>query len=264
MSRMLAIVRRDVASAFSSPVAYVVMGAFALIIGVMFMTFLGYYQMASQQMLAQSFGSPEADDLLAEINVVDLIVMPLFGNATVILLLVIPTITMRLLAEEKKSGTDELLFTAPITVNDIIVGKFLAGSVILLAVMATTLVPMGALFMFGNPPIKTILCAYLGLFLLGATCLAVGLLTSSLTENQIIAAVLGFGSLLILFVIGWAGEQLGGTSTAGKLLAYLSLTNHFEDFTKGIIDSVHVIYYLSMTFLSLFATARIVESRRWR
>lgn len=264
MTKLLAIARRDMRSTFSSPIAWVVMGGFAIVSGYMFLAMLGEYQFYSQRIMSQAFGSPDMDEMLSQVNVVDMVLMPLFANSSVIFLLLIPALTMRLLAEEKKSGTDELLLTAPLTVAEIVGGKFVAGLALISAVMATTLLPVGSLFVYGNPPIKGVLAAYLGLFLLGATFVAVGLLASAMTENQIIAAVLAESALLTLFVIGWGGDQLGEASLLGRALSYLSLTAHFEDFTKGVIDSVHVIYYVSFTFLALFLTARVVESRRWR
>ena len=264
MSKMIAIARRDVSAWFTSPVAYVVISAFAFIIAFFFANFLDYYQRTAQGILMQAMGSPDADQLMAQVNVVDLILVPMFSNASVVFLLLMPAVTMRLLAEEKRTGTDELLLTAPLTVNQIVIGKFLAGLVLILAIMAPTLVPIGCMFAFGNPPIKIVLSSYLGLLLLGACFLSVGLLASSLTENQIVAAVLAFAFLLTLFVIGMFGELAGDQSSAGRILKYLSLTNHFEDFTQGVISSVHVVYYLSLIFMGLFLTSRVVESRRWR
>ncbi len=262
MKRLLAITGRDVQGAFSSPIAYVVMAAFAIVSGIMFIIFLSFYQSMAQQLLSQPMGA--TPEMLAQANVVEMVLNPLFGNASVIFLLMIPALTMRLFSEERKSGTDELLMTAPVTVAQVVIGKYLAGLVLILALMATTAIPVFSLFLFGNLPVRAVLASFLGLFLLGATFVSVGLLASALTENQVVAAVLSFAFLLSFFIIGWAGEQIGEASKVGKVLSYLSITDHFDDFTKGVIDTSHLIYYVSFTFLALFLTSRIVESRRWR
>lgn len=264
MTKLLAIARRDIGSAFASPIAWLVMCFFAFVIGLMFVYMLGDYQYWSQQLMAQAFGSPDMDQVMSQLNVLDMVIAPLFANSTFFFLLLIPAVTMRLFSEERKSGTDELLLTAPLTVTQIVAGKFLAALTLVLAIIAMTLLPVGSLFVYGNPPIKAVASAYLGLVLLGAAFAAVGLLASALSENQIVAAVLAESALLFFYVIGWGGAQAGEATVLGRLLTYLSITTHFEDFTMGVIDSVHVIYYVSFTFLALFLTARVVESRRWR
>ena len=263
MSRMLAIARRDLAAAFASPVAYALLSCFALLTGVFLLLLVAVYVLEYQQIMAQSFGAPRMDEILADLNVVQLVLIPLFQNFSVMYLMMLPIVTMRSLAEEAKAGTDELLLTAPVSVNQIVLGKYLALLGVTTALMATTIIPVGSLFLFGNPPLKIVLSSYLGLFLLGSTFVAVGLFASSLTESQIIAAVTSFSALLVFLMIGWVGEQLGN-NLPGRALTYLAVTNHFDDFTEGIVDSTHIVYHLSVTFFFVFLAARVVESRRWR
>jgi ABC-2 type transport system permease protein len=191
-----------------------------------------------------------------------MLISPLLLNTTVIMLLVFPLITMRTYAEEKRSGTIELLLTSPITDWQIIVGKFLGALALYGAMLAVTLVHMSVLYMFGNPEWKPIATGYLGLLLLGGSFLSLGLFISSLTRNQIVAGMITFSVFLLLWVINWVSTFVG--PTAQSLLSYLSITEHFDDFAKGIIDTKHVVYYLSFIAMGLFLTLKSVDSERWR
>jgi len=171
-------------------------------------------------------------------------------------------ITMRTYSEEKRSGTIELLLTAPLTDLQIIIGKFLGAMALYGAMLAITTIHLAILFIYGNPEWKPIATGYLGLLLMGGCFLSLGLFISSLTKNQIVAAMATFAVFLMLWVINWIGTFVG--PTAQSVLAYLSLTEHFDDFAKGIIDTKHVIYYLSFMAFGLFLTAKSVDSERWR
>src|SRR5262249_5094682 len=199
----------------------------------------------------------------------------------------IPVVSMRLLAEEKKTGTAELLFTCPLTSGQVIVGKFLGAAFLLLVMIGVTLTyPLLILASNASPDMKPTLVGYLGVFLMGLAFLSVGLLISSMTENQIIAAVGAFGAFLALWVISWVADSatvtlasmmnslsfglweklhlgLGGP-TLGSLLNKISIIEHFQDFRKGLLDTEHMVFYLSVIFLSLFLAQRVVESQRWR
>jgi ABC-2 type transport system permease protein len=183
-------------------------------------------------------------------------------NASVVLLFVLPMITMRTYAEEKRSGTIELLLTAPLTDFQIIMGKFLGAMALYAAMLAVTLVHVGVLYAFGSPEWVPILTGYLGLLLMGGCFIAVGLLISSFTKNQIVAGMITFAVFLMLWVINWVGSFTGPTTQA--VVDYLSITAHFDDFTRGIIDTKHLVYYLSFIAFGLFLTARSVDSERWR
>ena len=170
--------------------------------------------------------------------------------------------TMRLLAEEQKLGTLELLMTSPIRDYEIVLGKYISTVIILLATLVLTLFYGLILVWFGDPDLGPFLSGYLGLILYGATTLAIGILASSLTSNQVVAAVVGFGSLLLLTLIAQAANVTSGPTAV--VLEQLSLSGHFDDFTRGIIDTNNIIYYVSATAVFLFLTVRNLESRRWR
>jgi ABC-2 type transport system permease protein len=178
------------------------------------------------------------------------------------MLFVFPLITMRTYSEEKRSGTIELLLTSPITDWQIILGKFAGAMLLYVAMLAVTLIHIGLLFIYGNPEWKPIAAGYLGMLLMGGAFLSLGLFISSLTKNQIVAAMATFGVFLMLWVINWIASFVG--PTAQQVLSGLSITEHFDDFAKGIIDTRHVIYYLSFIAFGLFLTAKSVDSERWR
>jgi len=253
MRNILAIAGKELRGYFASPIAYVIMGFFALLFGIFFYAYLDAFMRQSMQMMGFGGGS---------MNVNMNLVRPLFGNASVVLLFVIPMITMRTYSEEKRSGTIELLLTSPITDLQIITGKFLGAMALYLAMLAVTLVYIGMLFWFGNPDWRPIAAGYLGLVLMGGSFIAIGLLISNLTKNQIVAGTATFGVFLLLWIISWLGEAAGPRTQA--VLSYLSVTEHFDDFAKGIIDTKHLVYYLSFITFGLFLTAKSVDSERWR
>lgn len=256
MRNTLAIAAKDIRSQFASPIAYVVLTGFLLLAGWFFFNLLANF---NQWLARAGYLGPEA---LQHINLNELVISPLLHNLSVILVIMIPVITMRSFAEEKRSGTYELLMTSPVTVTEIVLGKFLGGfAFILMIVLLTALYPL-ILMIYGNPEVGVVLSGLLGLLLLGTAFLAVGLFTSSLTENQIIAAVSCLVILLLLYVISWPAES--ANETLGSLLKYLSLTEHYSELVKGVIDTRDVFYFLSVILLALFLTQRSVESLRWR
>jgi ABC-2 type transport system permease protein len=174
---------------------------------------------------------------------------------------VLPMITMRTYAEEKRSGTIELLLTSPLTDFQIIMGKFLGAMALYAVMLLITMIHIGVLFIYGRPEIKPILTAYLGLLLMGGCFISVGLFISSLTKNQIVAVMATFAVFLFLWVINWIGSLW---PTLERLTSYLSVIDHFDDFSKGVIDTSHVVYYLSFMTFGLFLTAKSVDSERWR
>jgi ABC-2 type transport system permease protein len=201
-------------------------------------------------------------EVLERLNLNELVIAPLLHNLSVVLVILVPVITMRTLAEEKKTGTYELLLTSPLRISEIVLGKFLGASVFVgLMVLLTGIYPL-ILMLYGNPEIGVVLGSYLGLFLLATSFVAIGVLTSSFTENQIIAAVSCMVSLLLLYIIAWPADSAG--ETVGGLLRYLSLTEHFAQLVKGIIDSKDLVYFATVIGLALFLTHRSVESIRWR
>jgi ABC-2 type transport system permease protein len=173
-----------------------------------------------------------------------------------------PMITMRTYSEEKRSGTIELLLTSPVSDAEIILGKYFGALGLYIAMLLFTALYMGILFVFGNPEWRPLLAGYLGLLLLGGAFLSIGLLISSTTNNQIVAGVVTFVVFLLLWIVGWFADSAG--PTIGPLTSYLSITDHFDDFSKGIIDTKHVVYYLSLITFGLFLTAKSVDTERWR
>ena len=257
MNNILAIAHKELKGYFASPVAYVVIGFSAILFGWFFVNLLYYFDRMALQ-AGSGFQGPQA------VNVNEILISPLFLNVSVILLFTLPLITMRTYAEEKRSGTIELLLTSPLTDLQIVVGKFLGGLVLYVAMLAVTVVHMGFLFAYGNPEWRPVATGYLGLLLMGGCFLSLGLFVSSLTRNQIVAAVITFGVFLMLWVIDWIGSDPGIGPRTKQVLEYLSITGHFDDFTKGVLDTRHVVYYLSFIFFGLFLTVRSVDSERWR
>jgi ABC-2 type transport system permease protein len=254
MSNALAIAGKELRSYFTSPIGYVVVGFFALIYGFFFYAILANYV---EQSATMAFGAGRPP-----MNVNDQLISPTFSNVAVILLFVLPLITMRTYAEEKRQGTMELLLTAPLRDVDIVLGKFLGALGLLAVMMAITIPHLLFLFSVSEPEWKPMATTYLGFFLMSSCFIAVGLFISSLTRNQIVAGMATFGVFLLLWIIDWIGSALG--PTGAEVLRYLSIVGHFDDFTRGVLDTKHLVYYASFAIFGLFLTMRSVESERWR
>ena len=249
------IFKKEMRLYFSSPVAWVVMTIFLFIAGYFFYSIFAFYTLASMQ----SAMNPQMG---RELNVTDSVLRPLFSNMSVILLLLMPLITMRLFAEERRSGTIELLLTYPVRDGAVLVAKYLAALALYALMLGLTLLYPGIIVYFARLEWGPLLTGYLGLFLMGATFLGVGIFASSLTENQIVASITTFGVLLFLWVVGWSAEYVGGAW--GRVLSHLSLLDHFDTFARGVLDTKDVIYYVDVTILALFLTLRSLEARRWK
>jgi ABC-2 type transport system permease protein len=195
-------------------------------------------------------------------NLNEELLRPLLSNASVMALFFIPLITMRLFAEEKRTGTIELLTTSPVRDSEIIIGKWLASLVLYAFVLLFGALNLAFVFRYGNPDWKPLAVGYLGLLLQAGALLAIGTFISTLTKNQIISAVITFGVCLVLWVIEWPSEF--ESATWARVLSYLSITTHFESFNRGVLDSKDAIFYITVIFLGLFFTARSMESLRWR
>lgn len=254
MSNILAIAQKEIRSYFASPIAYVVIGLFALLFGFFYVTILDWFV---RQSMMGGMGMQAAP-----LNLNQQFVRPLVFNTIVLYLFMLPMITMRTYAEEKRSGTMELLLTSPLTDLQILLGKFFGAMTLYAAMIGVTFFHVAVLFAFGNPEWKPIATAYLGLLLMGGCFVSLGMLISSFTRNQIVAGMLTFGVFLLLWVIDWMGSSLGPSGE--KIVGYLSITRHFEDFAKGVIDTTHLVYYVSFITFGLFLTAKSVDSERWR
>jgi ABC-2 type transport system permease protein len=256
MSNILAIAHKELKSYFASPIAYIVIGFFALLYGWFYAVMLQFFVRASLQMGQPGMGGPQSA------NVNEMMIRPLMQNVLILVLFIMPMVTMRTYAEEKRSGTIELLLTSPLTDAQIVLGKFLGAMGLYAVALAVTLIHMAILFIYGSPEWKPIATAYLGLYLFGGCFISVGMFISSLTKNQIIAGMATFGVFLFLWVINWIGSFTGPTVSA--LTDYLSVVNHADDFWKGVIDTTHLIYYVSFIAFGLFLTAKSVDTERWR
>ena len=251
---ILAIAGKELRSYFASPMGYIIIGLFALLFGVFFNAFLQAFLDESQRSAMMGGGGA--------LNVNDRMIRGVLLNAAIIILFVMPMITMRTYAEEKRSGTIELLLTSPVTDLQIILGKFLGAMGLFAAMLALTLIHTAILFLYGNPAWKPVLTGYIGLILMGGCFLSVGLLISSLTKNQITAGMVTFAVFLMLWVINWISSFVGPTAQA--VLEQLSITNHFDDFARGVIDTKHLVYYVSFIAFGLYLTAKSVDTERWR
>src|SRR5438874_687988 len=258
MKNALAIARKELNIYFATPIAYVMFTLFVIIGSYFFLRLLNGYQQLSLRYMQ----SPE---VLNRLNFQDAIFRNLFGNLGVILIFVVPFLTMRLVAEEKRQKTIELLYTTPITPFEIVLGKYLACLAILVLALALTLTyPLLVQFNAGDAngvEWRSVLLGYAGLFLMGGAYMAIGLFISSLTESQVVAALITFVVLLMTWIIGWtAGEAEGWVR---DFVTYLASVSHLDSFSKGTIDIKDIVYFLSLITLGLFATHRAVEAHRW-
>jgi len=255
MNNIIAIAHKELRGYFASPIAYIVLGLFALTFGFFFWVFV---QAFDQQSMQAAMGGPSAS-----MNVNEQLISPAFQNTMVVFLFILPMITMRIYAEEKRSGTIELLLTAPLTDVEIVLGKFLGAMLLYASLLAVTLIHVAVLFVIGSPEIWPIVTAYLGMLLMGGCFISVGLFISSLTKNQIVAGMLTFVIFLMLWVISWPASFMTGTTTPA-VLRYLSVVEHLGDFMRGVIDTTHLVYYTSFIAFGLFLTIRSVDTERWR
>jgi ABC-2 type transport system permease protein len=254
MRNVLAIAGKELRGYFASPIGYIIVGFFALLYGWFFYVPLSYFNRQSMQMSMGMGGT---------LNINQMLIAPMLTNASVVILFVMPMITMRTYSEEKRSGTIELLLTSPVTDVQIILGKFLGALGLYAAMLAVTLPSVLILFAYGNPDWQPVATSYLGLFLLGASFIAFGLFISSTTQNQIIAGVLTFVLLLMLLLVGWLRDFVTWPPGLTAISA-VSVFEHFDDFTKGVLDTKHIAYYLCVITFGLFLTARSVDGERWR
>jgi len=255
MRNVLIICGKELRSYFVSPIAYLLLTMFGFVSAFFFWLYLrGFVEYGMEmQMRGEMF----------PMNLNEQIIRPLLANSAVIGgLFFIPMITMRLFAEEKRSGTIELLVTSPISDAQVILGKWLAAVTLYSCMLLFTALNFAFLFKFGNPDWKPLAIGYLGLLLQGGALLAIGTFISTLTKNQIIAGAATFAVCLLLWVMASVSEF--EMSRWAQVLSYMSVNSHFESFEKGLLDSKDSIFYASMIFLGLFLSARSMESLRWR
>jgi len=247
--------RKEMIITFTSPIFYAACFIFLLVSGYFFYSNTAYFSLLSFQAAQNPF-------LAQSLNLADMVIKPFFGDLAVILLLMLPLLTMRLYAEEKKAGTIELLFTYPVSDASVLAGKFFATVVVLLLMLAGTLPFMIILESMADLPWGIVASGYLGVTLMGSGFIALGVFTSSLTENQIVAAVISFGAILLFWALGWA-KALAGPGL-GAVLEHLSIIGHLDTFTQGLIDTRDVVFYGLFILFWLFLTLRFLNSRFWR
>jgi ABC-2 type transport system permease protein len=259
MRSFYAIYRKEMGHYFVSPIAYAIIAAFLLVAAILFVANLRFEmnQALTAQYQSMQYGMP------SEVDVPTNVMRGFFGLLSTLALFLTPMLTMGVYAEERKRGTMELLMTSPLTETQIVLGKFAASLTLFIIMLIPTLSFLVFMYLHSDPmpPWRVMAGGYAGIVLLGGSLMALGSFISSLTENQIIAAVLSFVAILLVWILN-IGQSLGGAF--GTALAYLSLINHYDDFTRGVIDTSALIYYCSFMVLFVFLTIRSVDSMRWR
>ena len=264
MRHVGAIAGRELNSLFVSPVAYAVLTLFAVLAGFFFLS--GILQFQEYVVRLQAF---QAMEQLEQLNLNDHVIAPFLHVMSVVLLFLVPGITMGLFASEKANGTQELLLTSPITIWELVLGKFLAAaSFIAILVLMLAIFP-AILFTYGDPEIGKTAAGMLGLLLVGLVYVAIGAFASSLTQNQLIAFALSFVLLLVLWMIGFLADlgAAGGavtSDTIGDVLRWLSTADHFESMVMGLVDTKDLAYFAVMAIVFLVLSKTAIESVRWR
>lgn len=261
MKNVMAICGKELKSYFVSPIAYVVLMLFMVLTGYFFYANIINFQRTYRyyQTLSQIYRNPQ---ILERLNVNAVVIEGFLFNIVFILLFLIPAIMMRSFAEEKKNGTEELLMTSPITVNQIIAGKFFGSLSFMLTLLLPTAIYQMLLFKFSTPELGSVITGYLGIIAFVCMGIAIGMFASSLTQNQIIAMVVTFVILVMFFVIG--SLDPGEETAFSHIVRYLAVNEHTNNFVKGIIDTKDLVYFGSITALFVVLTKQSVESVRWR
>ncbi|MEZ4845740.1 MAG: ABC transporter permease subunit [Bdellovibrionota bacterium] len=253
--------QKELKQFFVSPIAYVVMMIFLTLSGYFFYVYMVQFSMQYQNYknMVQFYKNPE---ILAQFNLNQMVIAPALYNMMFVFLFILPLIMMRSFSEEMKQKTDQLLITSPITSGELIMGKFFGSFFFVMIMLLPTVAYEGLLFYFSSPETGPIATGYFGLMLFVAAGISIGLFASSLTENQIIAAVITFVILLFMFVINMVTVAEG--SWVYKILQYISVSDHIRNPLQGMLDTRDVVYFGSLIFLFLFMTKRSLEAKGWR
>ena len=256
MRNIWAICKRELLAFFVSPIAYFVITGFTLLVGFFFFNHLSYF---AQMVEMSAMISLRGKDLP---NLNQTVIEGVYQTMVVILVFLIPLLTMRTIAEEKKKGTFELLITSPVSVSQIVLGKFLSIAVVLIIMLSVNLIFPALLMKYGNPEVLPIVSGFLGLVLCSLGFASIGMAVSSFTENQVVAGVISMVTLLLLYVIQAPAESLGGT--AADVFRYLSPVDQLQELLRGIITLKSITYFVSMIVIGLFLSQRALEAYRWR
>lgn len=256
MTPVQAMIAKELRGYFVSPIVYVVGAIFLLIFGFLSYLYVVYAGYQAIQIMQMQGGQ-------AQLNLNDLVFRNLFASMRFVLLIILPILTMRLFAEERKLRTFEFLMTSPIGINEIVAGKFVSVFLVFLSLLSLTGLVPAVLMLFSDFDWNPIWTGYLGMTLLGALFISVGLLASAITENQIVAAFLSFGILLLIWLISGLGALLGDTPL-GQIISYVSFMDHYDRLVRGLIDTKDLVYFFSSLVFMLFLTHRVVESTRWK
>jgi ABC-2 type transport system permease protein len=256
MQKMWGLYKKELKIFFSMPVAYVVMAVFMVLSGYFFANIVNYYAMVSLRAMNQ-YQRAQMD-----LSIIEGIFRPYFHNVVIVLILMIPLVTMRLFAEEKREGTSELLFTYPVNDITIVSAKFLSALTVYASMLTSTVGCMIMMRVISPYELLPALSGLLGLVLIGAAFTALGIFISALTESQIVAAVISFGVLLLFIVLPWLAQAAG--PGMGRIINELSIVNHFDSFAKGVLDTGDLVYLINFTVLFIFLTLRMLESKQWR
>ena len=255
MRNALVIAGRDLAAYFASPLFYIVTAVFLVIQSFMFFNILNLFSY-------QSYQVDRLRQMGLTLNINELVIEPSLLNMGVILLLIAPLITMRSFAEERRNKSLPLLLSSPVSLGEIVMGKFLACVAVVGLMVLLSSYNIGLVMAVGDPETGPIVTGYLGLLLMVGCYISIGIFASSLTDNQLVAAMISFGFVFMMWIIGWAAQAAGPTT--GRVLEHLSLVNHLQNFTRGVIETADLVYYLSFMAFMLFLTYHILDSRRWR
>lgn len=256
MRNIWAITKRELLSFFVSPIAYFVITGFTLLVGFFFFNYLSYFARVQDMSAMIALRGGDAP------NLNQFVIEGVFQTMVVILVFLVPLLTMRTIAEEKRRGTFELLITSPVSVREIVLGKFLSIAVVLFVMLATTLLFPVLLIQYGNPEIPPIVTGFFGVLLCALGFASIGMAVSSFTENQVVAGVASMVTLLLLYVIQAPAESVGGT--ASEFFRYLSPLEQLQDPLRGVIALKSIAYFVSMIVLGLFLSQRALEAYRWR
>ncbi|MCC6221126.1 MAG: ABC transporter permease [Deltaproteobacteria bacterium] len=253
MKNIRAIAAKDIKASFVTPVAYVVISGFILISGFFFFSLVQRFNSVLRQAALMPTMKP---------NLNEWVITPYYNTLTIVLIFLIPILSMGAIAEEKQKGTFELLATSPLSVSDIVVGKFFGIVFVAMAMLVISFVFPLVLLIFADPEVMPVIVGFIGVSLFAISFSAIALAASAATHSQIVAAVLSLVSLLLLFVIDAPAAKLDGSLAA--FLVYFSPSDHVEKFIKGIVSGTDVVYFVSLVLVGLFATTRVIEAERLR